>query len=154
MTYVKKYLRTFVLGAGVVSSWSAVIVQFSQFYKLYGTFLHASTLYATNPFLTPCLYGSLAFLVACIWSCWLVLYPNARSEWWLNALLIFGIVFASVVMLYECGLYFGYFRFGPILVCTPGVNPLYTPCFRGLIFFFLAFAASWWQMRLRVEANI
>lgn len=136
------YLRTLILGAGVVSAWTAVIVQSQSFLLTYGTFMHASGSTVTNPFLTPCLYGSIAFLVAFLWSCWLILNPNERSEWWLQALLVFGIVFAGVVNLYDCGEYFHIFRIGVPIVCAPGVNPLFTPCFRGFVFFLLSFVAG------------
>jgi hypothetical protein len=148
------YLRTFILGAGVVSSWSALIAQFRNFLGAYGTLMHASTTTFSNPLLTPCLYGSLAFLVALVWSTALHIYPNQASEKWLGRLLLFGIVFAVVVVSYDCADYFGLIRFGALFVCTPGVNPLYTACFRGLLFFIAAYAAGWWQQRVRTHAHV
>lgn len=109
--------------------------------------MHASTTSASNPLLTPCLYGSLAFLVALVWSVYLHIEPNEASEKWLGRLLVFGIAFATLVVSYECADYFGLFKFGVPFVCSPGVNPVYTACFRGLIFFIAAFGAGWWQNR-------
>lgn len=147
-----EYLRTFVLGLGVISSWSALAVQFQTFLGEYGTLLHGSTSLAANPLLTPCLYGSLAFLVALFWSAMLIVHPSGRSEVWLQRLLIFGIVFAAVVTTYDCAEYLGIFRVGVPIVCSPGQNPLYGACFRGLIFFALAYGAGVWQMRTRPAA--
>jgi uncharacterized membrane protein YbhN (UPF0104 family) len=141
----RNYLRTFILGLGVVSAWSALILQFSNFY--------GAVAGATNPYLTPCLYGSLCFLAALAWSGYLIVRPNAQSEVWLQRLLAFGIVFAAVVVAYDCADYLGLFRFGVPIVCSPGVNPIYTPCFRGLVFFALAYAAGAWQIRTRNVAN-
>jgi hypothetical protein len=139
-----EWVRIGILGLGVVSAWSALVVQFRTFLAAYGTLFHVSTTVASNPLLTPCLYGSLAFLGAFAWAIYLYVYPNERSDVWLNRLLLFGVVFAAVVVLYDCADYFHLFRFGVPLVCTPGVNPLYTPCFRGLIFFAAAFATGFW----------
>lgn len=141
------------MAIGVVSSWSALITQFKQFLAAYGTLLHASTTTASNPLLTPCLYGSLAFLVALVWSVYLHIEPNQRSEKWLTRLIIIGIAFAVLVVSYECADYFGLFKFGVPFVCSPGENPFYTACFRGLIFFIAAYWAGWWQNRIsnRVE---
>ncbi len=142
-----EYTRAFILALGVGSSWSALIVQFTNFYGAYGTLWHASTAIATNPLLTPCLYGSLAFLAAFVWSCILFIRPNPRGDIWLNRLLLFGVVFAAVVVAYDCADYLHLFNVGIPIVCTPNVNPLYTPCFRGLIFFAAAYAAGLWVIR-------
>ncbi len=147
---VASWARLLILGAGVVSSWSALIVQFRAFYATFGTFLHVSEGTVTNPFLTPCLYGSLAFLGAFFWASALHLRSSARSEVWLSRLLLFGMIFAAVVMGYECADYFHIFSFGVPLVCAPNANPLTTPCFRGLIFFILAYLASFWMRSRRV----
>ena len=146
------YLRSLILGVGVISAWSALIPQFRDFLAVYGTLWHASTTAASNPLLTPCLYGSLAFLAALVWSLWLDINPNPDSGKWLSRFLVFGIVFAAVVTSYECADYFGLFKFGVPLVCKPGVNPLYTPCFRGLIFFIAAYAAGRWQHKAQASA--
>lgn len=146
-----EWLRIGILGIGVISSWSALIAQFQTFLGAYGTLLHASTSVATNPLLTPCLYGSLAFLAAFVWACLLYLYPSERGDVWLNWLLLFGIVFAGVVVAYDCADYFHLFRFNVPIVCTPGVNPLYTACFRGLIFFTAAYGAGLWTSPRRSQ---
>lgn len=139
----REYLRTTILGLGIISAWSALVAQFVRFYG--GAYL------ATNPYLTPCLYGSLAFLVALAWSAYLILYPNLNSEKWLQRLLIFGVVFAALVVTYDCLDYLHLFSFGVPIVCTPGVNSIYTPCFRGLIFFLLAYIAGRYQMQTREQ---
>jgi hypothetical protein len=144
---VPEYIRALILAAGVGSSWSALIVQFTDFYRAYGTLWHMSTGIATNPLLTPCLYGSLAFLAAFVWSCVLLFRPNPRADIWLNRLLLFGVAFAAVVVAYDCADYLHLFIVGIPIVCTPNVNPLLTPCFRGLIFFAAAYAAGLWVIR-------
>jgi hypothetical protein len=153
---VPEYTRAFILAAGVVSSWSALIIQFGAFYRTYGTLWHLSTGSATNPFLTPCLYGSLAFLAAFLWACILFIWPNQRSDIWLNRLLLFGVLFAAVVVAYDCADYLHLFSVGIPIVCAPHVNPLFTPCFRGLIFFALAYVAGRWvsSTRRRSTAGI
>lgn len=133
------YTRTVVLGAGVVSAWSALTVQLVNFY--------IGATGATNPYITPCLYGSLAFLVALVWSSMLIVHPNPRGEVWLQRLLIFGIIFAALVTAYDCADYLGLIHLGVPIVCSPGVNPIFGACFRGLIFFIAAYAAGVWQTR-------
>lgn len=139
-----EWIRIVILGAGVVSAWVALTAQSFTFYVAYRTFWHESTSVATNPFLTPCLYGALAFLGAFFWASILHLFPNPRSEMWLKRLLIFGIVFAGVVVAYDCADYFHLFSFGVPIVCNPNANPLATACFRGLIFFIVAYVTSVW----------
>jgi hypothetical protein len=148
-----QYLCTLILGAGVISAWSALVAQFRDFLAAYGTLWHASTTFVGNPLLTPCLYGSVAFLAALIWSLALHIRPGEASEKWLGRFLIFGIVFAALVVGYDCADYLHLFSFGIPLVCKPGVNPLYTPCFRGLLFFIAAYAAGWWQRKVRASAS-
>lgn len=146
------WMRIGVLGIGVVSAWAALIVQFRVFYAAYGTFAHASTGLATNPFLTPCLYGSLAFLGAFVWASILHLRPSVRSDIWLSRLLLFGVVFAGVVSAYDCVQYYHIFSLGIPVVCDPNTNPFFTACFRGFLFFIAAYILSFWTTPRSVPA--
>jgi hypothetical protein len=147
--HIPDYVRTGLLGLGVVSSWTALASQFIAFLQTYGTLWHVSTSVATNPVLTPCLYGSLAFLAAFIWSCALLLRPNLSGDIWLNRLLLFGAVFAAAVVLYDCSQYYKLFSLGVPLVCSPQANPFFTACFRGLVLFVASYLAGVWVIRKR-----
>lgn len=135
-------LQTLVLAGGVVFSWSRVVVQLQTFYARYGTFFRINDCTIPNPFVTACFYGAVAFVVALVWS-GIILQSetfNLKSERYLRNFLLFGVCFALSVLSYEFLLYYKIIKSsGPIISCSPGVFPLQTPCFVGLIFFLISF---------------
>ena len=144
-THAKNLLlaQTLLLFGGAIFAWSKLLPQFGDFQSRYGTLLHFNDLSIPNPFLTACLYGSLAFLVALYWSCRVYQDPHLVSARRLRNFLLFCVIFAASVVAYEAALFYGLLAPGAVPVtCTPGVHPLYTPCFYGLLFFTAAFITS------------
>jgi hypothetical protein len=138
---IKKLLlgQTVILLAGTLFAWSKLLDQISTFQFRYGTLFRFEDCAIPNPFTTPCLYGSIAFLVALFWSYYLYLKPNARQEKYLRNFLIFSVAFAGSVITYEFIEYYKVFDTGGIIKsCSPGTYPLKTPCFYGLVSFSLA----------------
>ncbi len=136
-------VQTLVLFGGAIFAWSKLLPQFTNFQSLYGTLLRFNDLSVPNPFLTACLYGSLAFLAALYWSCRVFQNPRFASERRLRNFLLFCVIFAASVVAYEAALFYGLLAPGAVPVtCTPGVSPLQTPCFYGLLFFTAAFVTS------------
>lgn len=127
----KKLIRiqTIILFLGTIYAWSKLLPQFATF--------------SPNPFLTACLYGSLGFLVALFWSVFVYQQPTERSERYLRNFLLFCVLFAASVVTYEAFVYYHLFGLRTnAFICTPGVHPLETPCFTGMVFFITAFLAS------------
>src|SRR3989338_2833048 len=130
------YMQAAMLAGGVFLSASALAGQFRIFYGLYGTIFRFRDCAIPNPFVTPCLYGAIAFLVAFVWAAFLIGSPRLASEMWLRRLLVFGVVFAFSVFGYELVEYYRLFGFGgPSISCTPGAHPLATQCFYGALIF-------------------
>jgi hypothetical protein len=141
-------IQSLLLFGGTIFAWSKLIPQFSNFHALYGTLFRFNDCVVPNPFLTACLYGSMAFLVALYWS--VRVYQNHEyiSERRLRNFLLFCVAFAGSVVAYEAVVY--YHLFGPsttAFICTPGVHPLQTPCFYGMLFFIAAFITSIFSTR-------
>ena len=138
-----RIIKTVVLLCGTLFAWSKLLDQISIFQIEYGTLFRFHDCSIPNPFTTPCLYGSLAFLVAFAWSYYLVLKPNMQQEKYLRNFLIFCVVFAGSVVSYEIIEYYKIFDTGGIIKsCSPGIHPLKTPCFSGLLFFIAASSIS------------
>lgn len=136
-------LQSLILLGGTVFAWSKLIPQLRDFLALYGTFFRFSDCVIPNPFLTACFYGSAAFLVALFWSLAVYQHPSYASERRLRNFLLFGVVFAASVVSYEAALYYKLLAAGSVPVtCTPGVSPVETPCFTGMLFFIAAYTFS------------
>lgn len=135
-------VQCLVLFGGTVFAWSKLLPQLINFYALYGTFLRVSDCVVPNPLVTACLYGSLAFLVALFWSVRVYLDPSQVSERRLRNFLLFCVAFAGSVVLSEAAEYYKLFSGAVSVTCSPGVSPLQTPCFTGMLFFIAAFLVS------------
>lgn len=127
--------------AGTLFAWSKLIPQLTNFYTLYGTFFR-SNVAVPNPLLTACLYGSTAFLVALYWSFRVYRHPSATSERYLRNFLVFCTAFAGSVVLSEMAEYYHWFASSVSVSCSPGIPPVQTPCFFGMLFFIAALAVS------------
>lgn len=154
---MKKYLliQTIIIGAGVVYSWSRVVLQFQIFYQKYGTIFRIKDCSYPNPVVTACFYGAVAFAIAFIWSLNLFLHEtlNLKRETYLRYFLLFGVFFALSVLGFEFLLYYKIYQpAGPIIACSPGVFPLKTPCFYGMLIFFISFI--WSSITIRHFKNI
>lgn len=144
---LKKFLalQTLILAGGVVFSWSRVVIQLQTFYARYGTFFKFNDCAIPNPLVTACFYGAVAFVVALVWS-GLILQSEVfvlKNERYLRNFLLFGVCFAATVLTYEFLAFYKIIKTsGKIISCTPGVFPLYTPCFVGFLFFVGAFLVA------------
>lgn len=144
----------FLLG-GMVFAWTRLIMQFRNFHALYGTIWRFRDCTLPNPMATACFYGSLAFVAAFIWSLTLVQKPSLVSQRRLRNFLLFCVVFAGSVVSYETADYLKLIPGGGVPVsCTPGVNPILTPCFYGLLFFLGAFITSIFATRRLRATNL
>src|SRR3989338_755876 len=142
------YLQSIILAGGVFFSWFALSNQFAIFWHEYGTFFRFSDCVIPNPLITPCFYGSLAFLGAFVWSLLLIGKHNEASQKWLRNFLLFGVFFALFVLGYETLQYYKMLSLSvPQVSCAPGVPPFQTPCFIGLLFFVAGVFASFFFPR-------
>ncbi len=140
--------QSFILLCGTVFAWTNAVVQIQNFYGLYGTFLKFKDCVVPNPLTTACLYGSVAFLVAFIWSIRMLQNPSGRGQRYLRNFLIFCVLFAGSVVTLEFGEFYGFVSTTvPSVGCTPGVAPTLTPCFYGMLFFIGALLVSWGIVR-------
>ena len=136
-------IQGLLLVGGTVFAWSRLIPKFQDFYATYGTLFRFRDCTLPNPMATACFYGSLAFIFALIWAFMVIQKPTLVSQRRLRNFLLFCVVFAGSVVTYEI---LDYYKLipatGVIVSCTPGLNPLLTPCFYGLLFFSAAFITS------------
>jgi len=153
MTTVLRYVLSATILGGAVFAWTTLFGQFERFLGVYHTLFRFADCIMPNPLITPCFYGAVAFLVALGWSAYLIVRPSMRGDVWLSRLLLFGVFFALAVLGYEAAEYYKWIDFGGVSVsCAPGVHPLATPCFTGLLFFGAAYALSFAILRMRKDA--
>lgn len=141
-------MQTGVLAIGTVFSWITLVFDYRRFFAAGGNVLSTSGCAVTNPLLTPCFYGALAYLAAFVWA--LAILRSAPDEilkrqYRLQLLLVAGTVFAWGNFAFEA------YRFklaqpaASAFSCPPGevaVNPLMTPCFYGALIFLTSLVVS------------
>lgn len=137
--YIVRGALPLMLAGGTLFSWYNTALLFKAFYTYYPSVFMMGQTIAPNPLLTPCFYGAVAFAVALAWSLVLALKPHERSNMWLTRFLVFGVCFASVVLIYEALEYYHIISLSRSVSCSPGVHPFKTPCFGGLLFFIGAY---------------
>ena len=143
------YVQTFLIASGTIFAWTILIGKFSEFYALYGDFFRFKDCAMPNPLITPCFYGSVAFLIALIWSVKVLKTKSIKSESWLRWFLLFGVVFAFSVTTQEALHYYNVIS-GPKFACDPFlVHPLKTACFYGGLFYVASFIASLFVLKYR-----
>jgi len=99
--------------------------------------------YSTNPLLSPCFWGSIAFLIALVWSISIALNKNSKqiksSARQLRWLLIGGTIFAFAN---NVPIFYRFFTspIGEAVSCSGNLvrNPLLTSCFLGFSAFLVA----------------
>jgi hypothetical protein len=133
--YVSRALLPLVLAGGTLFSWYNTALLFKAFYVYYPSVFMMGYTLVPNPLLTSCFYGAVAFACALVWSLVLALTPHEQSSVWLRRFLVFGVCFASVVLVYEALEYYEIISLSRSVSCSPGVHPFKTPCFGGLVFF-------------------
>jgi hypothetical protein len=123
------------LGVGMCVAWYALGNQFAAYYNAAYTFAPP-----IHPVLTPCFYGSCAFVIVFVWAL-LIVFRAQQMSIWLVRLLAFCTVFAGAVVLYE-SLMYAHIIPTFVVNCSPGVHPLRTPCFTGLLFFAVSYVLA------------
>lgn len=139
---MKKLLITqsIILLSGTAFAWYNVVRNFVRFYHTEGTLFKIHNCLIPNPVTEACFYGAVAFLIAFIWSAY-ILYAEHRVRhqrylWWLlgaGALFAWFTVTKEFITFYSA-------RTGPALGCSaiPITNPFFTPCFTGALLFLIA----------------
>ncbi|MHB8661035.1 MAG: hypothetical protein ACYC75_03865 [Minisyncoccota bacterium] len=144
MITTRKFLivQSLVLLAGTVFAWSNFLPQISRFQSLYETLFKFTDCTVPNPLLTACFFGSFAFLIALLWSLSIYRSPNPLRERRLRNFLLFCVVFATSVIVYEAAQYYKLIASAVSISCNPGASPFTTPCFYGDIFFIISLSIS------------
>lgn len=136
-------LQSVILVGGTVFAWSKLLPQFSNFQSIYGTIFRFRDCVIPNPLATACFYGSTAFIFVTVFSFFIWYKPDRLHERYLRNLLLFCVLFAGSVVSYEFADYYKLFGTNAIpITCTPGIFPLLTPCFTGLMFFLTSYIIS------------
>jgi hypothetical protein len=132
-------LQMLLLTGGSVFAWTTVIREFGYFKQYEGTIFKFKDCVVTNPALTPCFWGGVAFLVAMFWSIYIyrlkkkksVVIHQKKLMWLLVASTVFALsVFGTEVVSYLQS------SMKPIQTCSGIVeNPLQSSCFYGSMIF-------------------
>lgn len=141
-SYVIRGALPLMLAGGTLFSWYNTALLFKAFYVYYPSVLMTGHTMVPNPLFTPCFYGAVAFAVAFMWALVLSLKPHERSFIWLTRFIMFGVCFASAVLIYEALEYYHVISLSRSVSCSPGVHPFKTPCFGGLLFFIGAYVTA------------
>ncbi len=137
-----------VLALGTGFSWITLVFDYRRFFASGGHVLKISGCAVTNPIITPCFYGALAFLVAFVWALAILRYsPEAilKRQRGLQFLLAVGTIFAWGNFAYEVYHFIQPQTAASAFSCPAGeaaINPLMTPCFYGAIIFLTALIVS------------
>ena len=137
-----------VLAVGTGFSWGALVFDYRRFFASGGHVLQLSGCAVTNPVITPCFYGALAFLAAFVWA--LVILRSAgaavsKRQRGLQFLLAAGTVFAWGNFSYEVYRFMQVKPAASAFSCPPGevaANPLTLPCFYGALIFLASLVVS------------
>ncbi len=133
--------------AGATFAWTTIALRFAALFERFGTVWTIGDARTTSPLVTPCFYGGIAFLLAFGWAVRLLYAYDERSQRYLSYLLLFGTLFAAVVLSVELCQYYRIFG-GPLLACAPGVFPLAGPCAVGGAVYLVSFVLA--RILLRV----
>jgi hypothetical protein len=141
MKYLPKVLVLTLL-AGVIFAFATLYGEFRYFYDLEGTIWKFQDCATTNPFLTPCFFGAIAFVIALVWSAVNAFRftgeKQTRHYKYLSFLLAGGTLFAwgnfaiTVVKYYQGA---GSIACGAV----PIEHPLQSSCFVGALLYTAAF---------------
>ncbi|MFA5996976.1 MAG: hypothetical protein WC791_00645 [Candidatus Paceibacterota bacterium] len=140
------WLQVYALLAGVIFSWTTVVIDFMRFYRSEGTLLKVDNCLFPNPVTTPCFYGAIAFMVAFAWAVWLVGKEDAvriKSQKFLMVFLSAGTAFAwSNFGILAYRFYTALPGQGVGCSGVPASSPFVTPCFYGSLLFLTALVIS------------
>lgn len=132
-----------ILAFGTVFAYINIVIDFVRFYKIEGTIFKFKDCLYTNPFLTPCFWGGLAFLI-CTVMAYKILKGNNALQRPLNFLVLFGVIFAWGNFAHTLYNYIVATRTGTEFIsCSgqPASNPILTPCLGGAVLYTLSYFA-------------
>lgn len=137
-----------VLAIGTGFSWITLVFDYRRFFASGGHVLNLSGCAVTNPVITPCFYGAMAFLAAFVWAL-AILRSNPEAvlkrQRGLRLLLSASTVFAWGNFSYEVYRFMQSQPTASAFSCPAGevpVNPMMTPCFYGALIFLTALVVS------------
>ncbi len=140
-------IQSLVLLGGTLFAWYTVYIDFSRFYLNEGTLFKINDCIVPNPVTTPCFYGAFAFLIAFIWSLYILKFVGDKLKWHQRRLV--WLLIASVLFAwgnFSRTLYSFWLSQGQPTIGCSGVlstNPWTTPCFIGAAVFLMALIIAW-----------
>ncbi len=153
-------LQTAALLAGNYVGWVTIIKETNVYCGQHGGNLWSLTNFSGditgNPLISPCFWGSVVFLIALVWTLYILTEKNKkraisqlRNIWWL---LLGGTIFAlvnNIPIIYK----FYNQPIGSVASCSAGIvtNPYLTSCFLGFSAFLLAFVFATLAKKFRVS---
>lgn len=139
-------IQSLVLLAGTAFAWFTVVNDILRFIDVEGTFFKIKDCVIPNPVTTACFYGAFAFLIAFVWSLYILnktdlgqqIKQQARLVW----LLIASTIFAWTNFALEAMKFFKP-QPGQVRTCSPdAATPWETACFIGSSIFLIALVTS------------
>ena len=139
-------IQSFILLIGTLFAWFTVYTDFSRFYNLYGDITKISGCIIPNPVTTPCFYGAFAFLIAFIWSLYILNFSEEKKvihQKRLNILLIASTIFAWSNLALEIFNFYSKKAEGQVSCSgVPSTSIFTTPCFIGSMIFLAGLITS------------
>lgn len=142
------WLQALALTIGSIIGWVTVVREIDYFCDVQGTGLTGITSFTgnitTNPIATPCFWGSIAFVVALVWTIYLLLQHDRAKLIWHQTRLIWllagSTIFALSNNLYTFYKYYSQSTGTDYFGCSIDNigNPFVTACNAGFLAFLLA----------------
>lgn len=144
--------QSLVLLGGALFAWTTVVNDFRRFYAIEGTVFKIQDCAIPNPVTTPCFYGAFAFLIAFVWSLFLLKKSSEKQEagerklrWFLVASTLFAWGNFSRTL-------YTFYSTPPAaekVGCSGQLvsSPFLTPCFYGSVIFLAALLVSFVLLR-------
>ncbi|HET9764661.1 MAG TPA: hypothetical protein VFR50_14165 [Casimicrobiaceae bacterium] len=140
-------VQTAILAAGTVFSWTTLVLDYRRYFAADGQVFQLSGCAVSNPLVTPCFYGAIAFVAAFAWAVAILRGRAERAparQRGLHWLLAAGTLFAWGNFAYEVYQYLQPQSPPSAFSCPPlgAANPLTAPCFYGAIIYLSALLLS------------
>jgi len=129
--------------AGSFVAWTATTQRFIAFYDIEGTIFKFRDCAFTNPLLTSCFYGGVAFVVAFFWSLFILMAKDGEKQN-LQQKKLLWLILACVLFAWSNYSYelYNYVKAAgdPVMGCSGVItHPLKTACFYGSAIFLASF---------------
>lgn len=136
-------IQSLVLLGGTVFAWYTIYIDYRRFYDIEGTIFKVADCRFPNPVTTPCFYGAWAFLIALVWSLFIMrkkdIVVQKKQQTRLVWFLVAGMLFAWSNFGYGLAKFMAN-QGKPVIGCSGQLvgDPFGTPCFYGAVLFLLA----------------